>query len=88
MRVFSRELFVGFLLVLALLVLAFAAGACQPVQPEAAASVGNETISESGPVTDTATLANTPASEGISVTTVAESSDPALLAAGLAVYRA
>jgi mono/diheme cytochrome c family protein len=68
MRVYSRELFVGFLLVLAL-----TTSGCQPVQPvpESPATATSEAIVESEPVTDTTTLSesavlssSTPVAEG------------------------
>jgi mono/diheme cytochrome c family protein len=139
MRVHSRELFVGFLLVLGLV-----AGACQPVQSvsEVSTSPSGATVAESEPITDSATLVESGAiresgeltenvstvatpSETVAVTvtaeitatseitaaeditggaevsgttevsateansaTVAAATDPATLAAGLAVYRA
>ena len=118
MRVCSRELFVGFLLVLAM-----AASGCQAVQPITATPTiaANEPIVESGPVTDTATLnESAPISASVAITATATSTqtdsvtettevtstaevsgtevaaptessapaDPALLAAGMAVYRA
>src|SRR5688500_8229152 len=68
MRVFSRGLFVGFLLVMAVV-----ASGCQPVQPggEDSAVATSTVMLESEPVTDTAVLSATVAVSA--TTTVSES---------------
>ncbi len=103
MRVHSREIFVGFLLVLGLFVMA-----CQPVQPVSELSVApsREAIVKSDSVTKTVTLSETTMASAVSETMElietsaaggtgssvpseqAVAADPAVMAAGLEAYRA
>lgn len=99
MRVFSREMLVGFSLALALVV-----AACQPIQPvtegvppPAKDTVTQDTVTQDTagakvgePVTSTVAISDSATAAPVAAVVATEEAiaDPALLGAGLATYRA